>query len=177
MSSTIDELKKYLNKIPLKSLTKLSKNDSGNFSVIQSEDLWYSLDDFKKNHHSMDALKIKKNTFVFVEFKDTTVPVMDKNFKASPSESKNIGLLVFKTFGSIDQLVEISELTPLESGKIFEHPRVFVYVYSTQKNPTSLTEMKTLETFLKERFGNLLHNIEVMDSTLFSDLYLNEEAV
>lgn len=149
-----DKLNENLSK---KTLTELSLNSNlPTFSVITSNDEYYSLNEFRRNLHDMDALNFENEIFTFIEFKDEQISI----------NNQNKGELAFKAFESINQVIEILE----DEVSFFKHKKRFIYVFSKQKNATTLNDFKTMQSFFEERFGKILNKVLFIDNSEFFDI-------
>ena len=158
MSLSNTEIIDRLNKnLPKKTITELSLNSNPpTFSVITSDIKYYCLNEFRRNLHDMDALNFENEIFTFIEFKDEQISI----------NNQNKGELAFKAFESINQVIEILE----DEVSFFKHKKRFIYVFSKQKNATTLNDFKTMQSFFEERFGKILNKVLFIDNSEFFDI-------
>jgi len=166
MSKTIQEILDL--NLKRKTLKQLSNNKEHLVSeksvkfLINSDKKCYDFDKIHPNNSTVDALEFNGTEYFLIEFKDERV--YNLGYK------EKISKLVSKKFQSMNLILDLYLKNNLSKIDFYNSKLYFLVVFSSNKS-TDLNDMKTLKTFLREKYGNIFQ-IDIMDEKMFIEEYV-----
>ena len=145
-----------------------NKHEKSVIHLIDSDKKCYDFDKFTPNNNSVDAIEINESKFYLIEFKDEST-------YNSKHDWKKIAEIILKAFQSINSILGLCTKNDIQKSEFHNHKLYFLVVFSSLKS-TDLNDLKTLKTFLKEKYGNIF-TIDILNEKMFIEDYVNTNKV
>lgn len=175
-----NEIRKILEQtLSIKTITKLSKDDSG-YSIIFSNQKHFDFDKSSIDIKTCDTIFINEHEIEFIEFKNRNLEPFVNNENAKRAFQKDLRLKVIESFISLFNLLNKSGLKITFDELINENLK-FKFIFNREKiekEPNLMLTFKSNQEQWKTHYSRIYRSIEFWDDINFVKKYnFNEKNI